>query len=261
MRTCCLLLLSSLAFGQGSVQQPTYQSGWPCTGKEHSFDPAYARVAEATGGHLFLFDKSEVNGFSVLAVGDMNHKQTIVRASGKTDSYVDIPFYVDSSIQSLFVIASLQCMQTIYLYDPQRASVGPANPGVSETWFQAGRIATVPKPQSGQWILRLLGTGYYSVAIQGKGTPGLGDVILKDRSLTLQINPAIISPRLRLVRQNGELLQDLSPTADTSQPGRYETRIDPPSEAFRVQVEWISETGETVERTDRRLRDGSPSQF
>ena len=141
----------------GQEQQPKYQPGWPCTGKERAFDPVYSKIAEATGGHLFLFDKSEVAGTSVLAIGDMRHKETIVRQSGKLESYVDIPIPVDASVDSLFVVASLQCMQTILLYDPQRSSVtGEAE---ADHWFRAGRIATVAKPVVGEWLLRLAGTG------------------------------------------------------------------------------------------------------
>src|SRR6266849_5950564 len=83
---------SSAAPQASSAQQPNYQPGWPCTGKERSFDPTYAKVAEATGGHLVLLDRSEVGVWSTLAMGDSKHQSTIVRAAGKTDSYVDIPF-------------------------------------------------------------------------------------------------------------------------------------------------------------------------
>src|SRR5258708_37127898 len=167
------------------AQQPNYQPGWPCTGKERSFDPTYAKVAEATGGHLVLLDRSEVGVWSTLAIGDSKHKATIVRAAGKTDSYVDIPFWVDSSVESLFVVASLQCMQTIYLYDPQRAGVDAKIPGVEDNWFRAGRISTVPMPQAGSWVLRLLGTGPYSVAVQAKGSTQIGTVDRKDNRLLL----------------------------------------------------------------------------
>src|SRR5579863_10476026 len=99
-----------LAFALSAVaqeQHPRYQPSWPCTGKERAFDPAYSKIAEATGGHLFLFDKSEVSGTSALAIGDMRHKETIVRQSGRLESYVDIPVPVDASIDSVFVVASL----------------------------------------------------------------------------------------------------------------------------------------------------------
>ena len=163
----------------GQEQQPRYQAGWPCTGKERAFDPTYSKIAEATGGHLFLFDKSEVAGTSVLAIGDMRHKETIVRQSGKLESYVDIPIPVDASVDSLFVVASLQCMQTILLYDPQRSSVtGDAD---ADHWFRAGRIATVAKPVAGEWLLRLAGTGAYSVAVQAHATQGLHSVDVQEK--------------------------------------------------------------------------------
>jgi len=126
MRLVLLTMSALAAWGQatqGSDQQPRYQPGWPCTGKERAFDPAYSKIAEATGGHLFLLDKSEVAGTSVLAIGGMQHKDTIVRASGKLESYADIRIPVDAGVESLFVVASLQCMQTILLYDPQRTGV------------------------------------------------------------------------------------------------------------------------------------------
>ncbi len=43
--------------------------------------------------------------------------------------------------------------------DPQRSSMDAAAAGGKDAWIRAGRIATIPKPQPGQWILRLLGTG------------------------------------------------------------------------------------------------------
>ena len=96
MRSVLLMVLALGAWAQ--EQQPGYQAGWPCTGKERAFDPTYSKIAEATGGHLFLFDKSEVAGASALATGDMQHKETIVRQSGKLESYVDIPIPVDASV-------------------------------------------------------------------------------------------------------------------------------------------------------------------
>ena len=65
------MFASATVFAQDSAQQPHYQQNWPCTGKERAFDPTYAKVSEATGGHLFLFDKSETSGMSTLMIGDM----------------------------------------------------------------------------------------------------------------------------------------------------------------------------------------------
>ena len=189
-----IMFASATVFAQDSAQQPHYQQNWPCTGKERAFDPTYAKVSEATGGHLFLFDKSETTGMSTLMIGDMKHKQTIAHAAGKAESYVDIPFFVDSSVQSLFVIATLQCMQTIYLYDPQRAGISDVVPGVSDAWYHAGRITTVPAPASGQWVLRLLGTGAYFVSIQANTQETLGDVTIQNGVATFSISSQAAVP-------------------------------------------------------------------
>ena len=149
------------AFGQASDdQRPRYLPGWPCTGKERSFDPVYAHTAEASGGHLFLFDKSEVSGFSKFALGDLKHKQTVVRAAGKLDSYADIRIPVDASIASLFVTVTLQCMQTVLIYDPLSVGVHPDEMGGEDNWFRAGRIAIIPKPRPGVWTVRLAQSRY-----------------------------------------------------------------------------------------------------
>jgi hypothetical protein len=255
MRLCCFIVFGALAYGQSSEQQPNYQPNWPCTGKSRAFDPSYAKISEATGGHLFLFDKSEITGMSTLAIGDMNHKQTIARASGRADSYVDIPFYVDSSVQSLFVVASLQCMQTIYLYDPQRAGISDAVQGVTDAWYHAGRMATIPTPAPGQWVLRLLGTGSYFVAIEAKSEEGLGNVTVRGGAATMWLDSGIASPRFRLVRASGETLQDVAVAADPDQSSKYSARVDGVSEPFRIQAEWTNNSGQVVVRTDPRLQD------
>ena len=245
MRIVLLIMVALGALAQD--QQPRYQAGWPCTGKERAFDPTYSKIAEATGGHLFLFDKSEVAGTSVLAIGDMRHKETIVRASGKLESYVDIPVPVDASIDSLFVVASLQCMQTIQLYDPQRSSVtGDAD---ADHWFRAGRITTIAKPAAGEWLLRLAGTGAYSVAIEAHAYQGLHGVEVHGKTLSLRVAPEIANPQFRLVGLAGEAIQSLMLEADPDSRGRFSGTFEPAAKQFRVQVE----EGAGFQRVDPRL--------
>ena len=197
MRFLLLLAFALGAFGQ--EQQPRYQPGWPCTGKERAFDLTYSKIAEATGGHLFLFDKSEVSGTSALAIGDSKHKDTIFRQSGKLESYVDIPFPVDASVDSLFIVASLQCMQTIQLYDPQRSNV--SGEPIDDHWFRAGRITVIAKPVSGDWLLRLAGTGAYSVAVQAHAGQGIHSVEIsgtQEKVISLRLSPEVANPQFRL---------------------------------------------------------------
>jgi len=250
MRIVLLMLFALGAWGQ--EQQPRYQAGWPCTGKERAFDPVYSKIAEATGGHLFLFDKSEVAGTAALAIGDMRHKETIVRQSGKLESYVDIPIPVDSSVDSLFIVASLQCMQTILLYDPQRSGVM----GDEDHWFRAGRIATVAKPAAGEWLLRLAGTGAYSVAVEAHATQGLHSVDVQDKMLSLRLSPEITNPQFRLIGPLGDTLQTLSLEADADSPGHFQGTFEPGAKQFRVLVE----NGAGFQRVDPRLFEAKPLQ-
>ena len=245
MRIVSLMVLALGAWAQ--EQQPRYQAGWPCTGKERAFDPTYSKIGEATGGHLFLFDKSEVAGASVLVIGDMRHKETIVRQSGKLESYVDIPIPVDASVNSLFIIASLQCMQTILLYDPQGSRVsGEAR---ADHWFRAGRISTIPRPAAAQWLLRPAGTGAYSVAVQAHVTQGLHGLKVRENMLWLRLNPEISNPQFRLIGPVGEVIQTLSLEPDPDSPGHYRGTFTPGAAQFRVLVE--SDVG--FQRVDPRL--------
>ena len=252
MRIVLLVTFALASWGQ--EQQPKYQPGWPCTGKERAFDPVYSKIAEATGGHLFLLDKSEVAGTAALAIGDMRHKETIVRQSGKLESYVDIPVPVDAGVDSLFIVASLQCMQTILLYDPQRSSVmGEAD---ADHWFRAGRIATIAKPVAGEWLLRLAGTGAYSVAVQAHATQGLHSVDVQDKMLSLRVSPEIASPQFRLIGPLGEALQTLSLEPDADSPGRFQGTFEPSAKQFRVLVE----NGAGFQRVGPRLFEAKPLQ-
>lgn len=252
MRIVLLMLVALGAWAQD--QQPRYQAGWPCTGKERAFDPTYSKIAEGTGGHLFLFDKSEISGMSAVAIGDMKHKETIVRASGKLESYVDIPIPVDASIDSLFVVASLQCMQTILLYDPQRSSVNPEP--ADDHWFRAGRIAAVPMPAAGEWLLRLAGKGAYSVAVQAHATRGMHSVELGPKSLSLRLSPEIANPQFRLIGPAGEPVQTLQLEPDPESPGLFKGVFQPSAPQFRVLVE----DSAGFQRVDSRLFEAKPLQ-
>ena len=251
MRVFLWVALAMTAYGQ--AQQPQYQVGWPCTGKERAFDPAYSKIAEATGGHLFLFDKSEVAGTSALASGDRKHPETIVRASGKLDSYIDIRVPVDASVDSLFLVASLQCMQTIQLYDPQRSSVNADQiAGGEDRYFRAGRIATIPHPAAGEWLVRLAGSGPYSVAIQAHAEQGMHALEVSgqgDKTISLRMSAGVANPQFRLIGPAGEAGQAIALAPDADSPGRYRGTFQPASAQFRILVE----DGAGFQRVDPRL--------
>jgi hypothetical protein len=262
MRWCVLFAFAVAALGQaGDDQRPRYLPGWPCTGKERSFDPVYAHTAEASGGHLFLFDRSEVSGFSKFALGDLKHKQTVVRAAGKLDSYADIRVPVDSGIASLFVTATVQCMQTVLIYDPLSVGVHPEEMGGEDNWFRAGRIAIIPKPAPGVWTVRLAGMGPYFVSVQAETATGLHNVkagatetrLQQEWPVSLNVDPSLPDPRFVLINAAGEAAQTLTLDPDPNSPGRFQGVFTPQLKNFRIAVQSWDENGNTVQRVDPRL--------
>ncbi len=249
-----LLLLAAPLWPQQNGQTPQYQPNWPCTGKERAFDPAYLRTAEATGGQMFLLDRSEAGAFSVLEINDMKHKATVARSVGTLENYRDIRFPVDPSIESLYISASLQCTQRVVIYDPLNAEVRPEINGGEDHVYHAGRISVIPHPAPGVWTVRLLGSGTYSLVAQAK-TP----VVLRvnfdapDR-ISLRTTAPAPGLRFRLVNEAGDPLQNLLLEAAPDNSGRYEGSFMRPSQRFRVLVEALDEQGNAfLQRADARL--------
>src|SRR5262245_37288196 len=97
-------------------QQPRFQPGWPCVGTP---DPSYFRVAEATGGQVFLFDKSEIDSSAIPAIAARQHGETLFRVAGSlVDGRHDFSFPIDSTIESMMVSVSLQCLQSVDVITP-----------------------------------------------------------------------------------------------------------------------------------------------
>jgi hypothetical protein len=237
-------------------QKRSSPAAWPCTGQARSFDPSYAKIAEATGGHMMLFDPLELDGVVTLAAGDTKHPATIARSSGRSDGHVELHFWVDSSVESVFVAVTLACMAGVDLIDPRGASIGDGVPGVDDHWFRAVRLATVPTPQPGEWILRLLGSGSYSLAIQAQSAMVMSAQVT-GTAVTVDLRTESASPMFRLVDAGGVPIQHLALSREGAS-SRYSGTLQRPSSDFRVQAVWTAANGETVQRTDSRLETKRP---
>ncbi|MBL8177082.1 MAG: hypothetical protein JNK48_20580 [Bryobacterales bacterium] len=161
------LLVLSLRGQDGQNQQ---RPGWPCVAGR-AVDPAYLELSESTGGQLFLFQKGEVEHASVVMMAPSSHPVTLYRAVGQLSGERTFEFPVDSSVESMLVMASVQCRQSVSVFDPS----GPEVPGAKAARnidLKAGRIVQIDKPSFGPWRLRLSGSGLFvfSVLVKSKIT-------------------------------------------------------------------------------------------
>lgn len=265
-----LLLLTTVALAQTpqADQKPRWQPGWPCTGKEPSFDPVYAKTAEATGGQLFWFDRSEAGRSLVLMTATSLHPQTVARAAGTLEElFRDFRVPVDPSIDSLLVSVSLQCMQMITISGPTSAAIQPEQLGGENHWFRAGRIAIVPKPEPGVWTIRLQGAGPFFLSVQAhtslglhaakfaSGHPRLG----AENLLTVSLNAPTRDIRFELVDTAGGVLQPLPLQTVGGQPGTFSGNILPAFRQFRILAAGTDEHGYAFQRVDPRLMEATAS--
>jgi hypothetical protein len=255
MRDCLLFLFAAaLSSPAQQQQQPNYQPGWPCTGKERAFDPAYLRTAEATGGQLFLLDRSEASAFSVIGIAEPKHSATVGRSVGNLENYLDVRVPIDPSIESLYISATVQCLQRVILWDPQIVEVLPQQVGGEDHVFRALRISIIPKPTPGVWTIRLLGKGAYSLVVEAKTTRRFS-ADFDGQTVTASTNSD--APHFRLVTEAGDPLQSL--TLEAAGVGRYSAVIPPPGQRFRLLMEGVDPQGYPFQRVEPRLYEPPPS--
>src|SRR5258708_4408794 len=164
--TAAGVLLTAVLVGQ--PQAPHSQPGWPCVA-DRAVDPTYLELAERTGGQVFLFDRSEAGRSLVLMREDRRHEQVVFRATGKLPgAYRDFKFPVDTSVESLLLSVSLQCLAAITIYRPSGAELRTSEPGVDDNVYRSGRIVIQNRPEAGVWRVRIAGAGIFSVVVQAR---------------------------------------------------------------------------------------------
>src|SRR6476469_6512661 len=119
----CLISCLCAASLCAQQQVPASRPGWPCVAGR-AIDPTYVRTAEATGGQVFLFDRSEAGRSMILMQYSGKHEDTIFRSTGTLSTGSrEFTFPVDSTIESLMVTVTLQCLQSITVLRPTNTEV------------------------------------------------------------------------------------------------------------------------------------------
>jgi hypothetical protein len=259
MRCLSMLIFAILPLLAQDGQQGS-RPGWPCV-PGRAVDPAYIETSESSGGQLFLFQKSEVAQSGIVMSAGYSHPATVARAIGQLSGARDIDFPVDSTIESLLVMISLQCRAVIALRRPNGAEMTAANAAKSVD-LQAGKIVQVDTPETGTWRIHVEGTGLYVISVQAKSTMRMGVLRFSDEparthrirpgaSETAEISFSGESSNLKLavVGASGEAVGEpvaLEPDGN----GAYRASITPAAQRFRLVVIGTDANAVPFQRTE-----------
>ena len=254
----------------GALRAQTGQQGsrpeWPCV-PGRPVDPAYIETSEGTGGQLFLFQKSEVAQTGLVMNAAFTHSVTIARSIGHLSGARDFEFPIDSTVESIMVLVSLQCRNAIDVSRPSGAKLTAGNSAQSVD-LVAGRILRVDNPESGKWNIRIAGTGLFVLSVLAKtrinlhalrfspangvdGQPasGLKEPLLRTpQFLEARVSGEISRVKFQLVGAGGEPIAD-GEAVEATPDGAYRTTITPSVERFRILMTGIDASGWPVQRT------------
>ncbi len=259
-------------------QAPQSRPGWPCVAGR-AVDPTYIRTAEATGGQVFLFDRSEAARSMVLVQNSHKHEDTIFRSMGTLSTGThEFAFPVDSTVESLMLTVTLQCLQSITVYRPTHTEVHAGEPDVNNNLFRSGQILVLTKPQAGAWRIRIAGAGMFFVVAQAKSSISLNRVEFvelggrpghegmfpvkgplhsgEQRTLSANLTAPPGEAHFRLINSAGETLDPLEMSAsDEGQEDdrSFEGKLTLKHPAFRVAVEGRDAAGYPYQRVLPRL--------
>ena len=242
-----ILIVATLLNAQDG-QRPA-RTEWPCVAGR-AVDPAYLDTSESTGGQLFLFQKSEVAQASLVMSAPYTHPATLLRAVGQLNGSRDFEFPVDSTTESILVLASLQCRNAIVVSRPNGSELTAANSAQSVE-LQAGRILRVDLPEPGRWRIRLAGTGLFVLSVLAKSGISLAGVTFfrgAEPASRLQ-NPLLGIPQNLEAHLSGQVSQVVFHMVDASgnrvsgpaameatAGSAYRIHVTPPVERFRIVV-------------------------
>jgi len=261
LAACVCLPATAAAQQKQSGQSP--RPGWPCAGQ---VDPAHVRVAEATGGKVLLFHPSELEGAAFDFGASSKHDETIFRSVGQlADEAHELTVPIDSTIESVYFVVSVQCLQVVTLLTPSGEELAIGMPGVEHHQFESVRLFVVPRPAPGVWKVIASGRGFFSMIVTAKTELRLDEVSFSDKppskavALEATVRGAFRQAAFHFVTGNGELIESLHlGVGDESGDHRkYAGAVIRPRADFRVAVTGLDPNGFPFQRMESRLSDGT----
>jgi hypothetical protein len=229
VRVLFILVLATCLNGQDGQQGS--RPNWPCVAGR-AVDPAYLELGESTGGQLFLFQKGEVGQAGPFMSASFTHPATIARTVGHLNGTRDLEFPVDSGVETLLLLVSVQCRKSILAFDPSGAELTDRNSALSVE-LGAGRILRVDQPAPGKWRVRLTGSGLFVLSVLAKAGIRLTEVEPLAEELKLRVTGDVSNLKVQLVDASSGRLADLDPP-EKGEDGAY--RIAMPARIGRYRV-------------------------
>lgn len=270
---CCFLGWVLQPQSPAQTQTPQPKPGWPCVAGR-AVDPSYVKAAESTGGQVFLFDRSEAGRSLALMRNSRTHENTIFRSTDTLSTATrEFTFPVDSTVESLMVSVSLQCLQSIAVFRPTNTEVHAGESDAKEEdRFKSGLILILAKPAAGEWRVRIAGAGLFFAVVTAKssisldraefvelgGRPGheglfpvKGPVhVGEQRTLSIAVTAPAGEKTFRLIDSAGNTLEplDLKAPGENSEGSEFVGVLALKHSAFRVAVLGRDEAGYPYQR-------------
>jgi hypothetical protein len=250
MRQVSLLLLTAVLMCAQNGQQES-RPGWLCI-SGRAVDPAYIETSESTGGQVFLFQKDEIAQSTPALMATSTHPATITRGIGNLAGAREFQFNVDSTVESLLVLASLQCRKEVTVFRPSGEEMISYNSNKA-TDLKTGKILRVDYPEPGIWKLRVSGEGLLVFSVMAKTSPRLPSLRLRESRLGVRQDVDVSLPgeitgvKSQLVNAAGDAASEPE-AADSLGNGAYRISVTPTSERFRVRILATDANGRQLER-------------
>jgi hypothetical protein len=175
---------------------------------------------------------------------------------------------IDSTVQSVLISVSLQCLQVADITTPSGVGLRANDPGVDYHQFEAGRIVTVASPSPGAWKVTVSGRGLFFLVVQAKtdltlgtarfvapgGRPGHDGLFPvkgalpagSARLLEVDLHGTARDVRFRFVSSQGDALQDLAlalQEGGSDDDQTYVGQVTPKAAEYRLQVSGVDGKG------------------
>ncbi len=165
-----LLLLVATLPAQNSPQQPGQQQN-----KEIRVDPAYSKLANETGGQVYVVDRSKAGDISkIVNLTSLGERDALLAINARLDSERSYAAHVDADIARLVV--SVTGTKQLEIKRPSGAAVGKNENIVEYVELGNGGIYSIENPEPGEWTLALRGSGEVAMrvdAVRGKDSAGV----------------------------------------------------------------------------------------